>query len=379
MATYNPRLEKLSLEEIEAVSIQYLRGWQDLLGEGYGFRVKGLNRRRQEYGLEPLTREWSNQYRLDYIRSHFTQEEIDQVITDYLQSGRVGDARWTGIFLFDCRFGREYVKLFRTLMGSVAYLNACEAARVKKLTETQVDLYGGMGLASAATREKVQNTVFDRCGVSNVMQAEAVKERFAAVSQKKYGGVSPFCSKDVRARAEFTKWKQAQAQLQLICKGARLDKLLKSKAEAVVYLLLVQRFGQGDVFYEYGIHPSDKRYPHNCDFYIKSLDLFIELHGHYSHGNHWFDANCLVDNRRLSQLMVSGRRGQLAAKTWSETDLRKREDARRSNIKYLVFWDGSTASKKQGSLPNLSDFYQWFYDYDCDYEAFIKDYPGCTY
>ena len=29
--------------------------------------------------------------------------------------------------------------------------------------------------------------------------------------------------------------------------------------------------------------------------------------------------------------------------------------------------------------PVLSDFYNWFYDYGCDYKSFITDHPENTY
>ena len=32
-------------------------------------------------------------------------------------------------------------------------------------------------------------------------------------------------------------------------------------------------------------------YPFNCDFYIKSLDLYIEIQGSWTHGDHPFDKN----------------------------------------------------------------------------------------
>lgn len=367
MATYNSNLENLNLEEIKAVSERYLMGWQDLMGEGYGFRVKGLNRRRQEYGLEPLTKEWSNQYRIDYIRSHFTQDEINSTISEYLQSSRVDSERWAGIFLFGCRFGREYATIFRSLMGSAAYRKASEDARVSKLVETQESRYGGVGLRGAATKKKAMDTVLERYGVVNVMHSDAMRPE------------SPFCQEEVRQKSGFTKWQYAQKAVKSICPGTMLQKLLKSKAETMAYLLLSERFGKQDVFYEYGIHPSDKRYPHNCDFYIKSQDLFIELHCHYSHGNHWFDSADKDDLLRLSHLMGSdSRKSREAARVWTKTDVLKRADAKRSGIKYLVFWDGTVSPKAAGSFPNLSDFYKWFYEYDCDYEQFVEDHPENT-
>lgn len=51
---------------------------------------------------------------------------------------------------------------------------------------------------------------------------------------------------------------------------------------------LVDQFGSNDIVRQY----RDKvRYPFNCDFYIKSIDLFIELNLHWTHGGRPFDPN----------------------------------------------------------------------------------------
>ena len=49
-----------------------------------------------------------------------------------------------------------------------------------------------------------------------------------------------------------------------------------SKIETIYKNKLIEKFGIEDVIYQY----MDERYPFNCDFYIKSLDLFIEINSH---------------------------------------------------------------------------------------------------
>lgn len=46
-----------------------------------------------------------------------------------------------------------------------------------------------------------------------------------------------------------------------------------SSDEEVYYNYLLQHFEETDILRQY----RDERYPFNCDFYIKSLDLFIEI------------------------------------------------------------------------------------------------------
>ncbi len=47
-----------------------------------------------------------------------------------------------------------------------------------------------------------------------------------------------------------------------------------SKPEDAIYKILLDNFGEEDVIRQYR---DECRYPFNCDFYIRSLDLFIEL------------------------------------------------------------------------------------------------------
>lgn len=60
----------------------------------------------------------------------------------------------------------------------------------------------------------------------------------------------------------------------------------KSIAEEEFYNKLILFFDQDDVIRQY-IDPQ--KYPFNCDFYIKSKDLFIEYQGHQTHGTKPYD------------------------------------------------------------------------------------------
>lgn len=381
MATYNPNLENLTYEQILDVSEKFLMGWDDPMRDGRCFRVKGLNRRRRELGLPELTKEMSVEYRIRYVREHYSPEEIESTLAAYMADARVADERYRGIYLFDCRFGPDYAKIFRQLVGSPKFRKMAEAARVKKLVETQVEQYGGVGVAGDRAKAAMQKTVRERYGVANVMQDPDVKAKLAATNQGIYGGALPFCSQEVRDKAALSKWSDIQDWLRYTVKDAHvLSHVLKSRNEAIVYCELLDKFGTADVFYEYGIHPSDSRYPHNCDFYIKSLDLFIELNCFYTHGNHWFDPMNPDDIMRRDHLLASdSKKSHEAADVWCRVDLIKRADAKRSGIKFLVFWDGHCGPARFGGMPLLTDFYMWFRDYGCDYDRFVADHPENTY
>lgn len=366
MPTVNKALQSLSVDEIEKISIKYLMGWHDLLKD-YGFRVKGLNHRRRDLGLQELTKEWSNEYRIEYIQSHFSYAEIKSAVFDYVLHNRVADTRWTGIEILDCRFGREYAKLFKVLLGNQEYRKLSEMCRVSKLMETQC-MNGGMGLANPVARAHAVNTNLQKYGVENPMQRDDVSI------------ILPFVDDVVRDKAKTTKAKHISDMMVEFKKSGDVSVLKMSQPECIVFKSLVDRFGKDDVFYSYGVHPYDKRYPFNCDFYIKSLDLFIELNTHYGHGKHWYDANNHDDKLRVQHLLQSkSKKSRDAVRVWTEVDVDKRRTAAKSGIKYLVFWDSSYYQVDKQRYPRLLDFCMWFVDFDCDYDSFVLAHPENTY
>lgn len=58
-----------------------------------------------------------------------------------------------------------------------------------------------------------------------------------------------------------------------------------SKLEDKFYADLCFQFGEENIIRHY----SDSRYPFDCDFYIPSLDMFIEINGTWTHGYEPFD------------------------------------------------------------------------------------------
>lgn len=119
-----------------------------------------------------------------------------------------------------------------------------------------------------------------------------------------------------------------------------------SQPEEDLYELLCNKFGVDDVFRQY----KDKiRYPFNCDFYIKSLDLFIELNANWTHGRGlgFYDENN-HEHQRLLQKWKDGNTlyYNKAIYVWTELDIKKRDTAIKNNLNYLVFWNNDLSDAK---------------------------------
>lgn len=338
MATKNMNLESLSMKDIDRISNEFLMGWHDM--SHYGFRIKGFNAIRVKHGLEPLTKEMSDIHRLNHIRSHYSYDDICKTIENYLENNLVSESRWEGIELFECRFGREYSRLFKELLGKTQYRKISEKSRCNKLKATQIDLYGGLGLASPSAKQKANATISKNKKEYMNNALNELREHHCILST--YANSSVF--------------------------------------EVFAYYELTKHFDVNDIIIDYGLHPYDKRYPFPCDFYIKSLDLFIELNVHFTHGGHWYDETSYSDVHRKSQLESTDKiRNKKFLNTWCDSDVKKRETAKLNNLNYLVFWDGTTSHVGNTLVPNLKDLHVWLNDFAGNIDSFIQANPNNTY
>ena len=233
-----------------------------------------------------------------------------------------------------------------------------QAESVKaKARATCEALYGGAGpQCSIEVREKSAVTVRERYGVDNVMDVPAfwckisdtIRERYgvawaaqsAEIREKqletcrlRYGGVSPLCDGSVRQRALDSK---------------RMNGTFNTSGpEESAYSLLCEKFGSDGVVRQY----CSDVYDFACDFYVKSLDLYIEMNLHWSHGGAFYDVDNPEHVARLGRWSKLAERSKYyanAVHVWSVKDLEKLRTARRNNLNYLVFWDN-----------NLCDFKAW--------------------
>lgn len=95
-----------------------------------------------------------------------------------------------------------------------------------------------------------------------------------------------------------------------------------SNPEKDYYNYLVEKYGKENVIRQYY---DKERYPFNCDFYIKSLDLFIELNLHWTHGGKLFTAS--EEDLRLlkhwKDKSINSKFYKAAIETWTKKDVEK--------------------------------------------------------
>ena len=180
-------------------------------------------------------------------------------------------------------------------------------------------------------RQKLVDGMFLKYGYKSSFEIPEIKDKISKTIYDKYGVYLVGQSEIVQNRIRETKRKNKTFS--------------SSKPEEDMYALLCDKFGKDDVLRQF----NSNLYPFNCDFYIKSNDLYIELNASWTHGGHWFDSSSLDDILILNRW--SSKNSDYyndAILTWTKRDLNKRDIAIKNNLNYLVFWD-----------CDLIDFYEW--------------------
>ena len=116
-----------------------------------------------------------------------------------------------------------------------------------------------------------------------------------------------------------------------------------SKPELLVKQFLEQVFS--DVQYQH----ISKEYPFNCDFYVPSLDLYIECHFNWTHGGRPFNENdesCIEQLNAWKEKAKTSKFYQNAIYVWTDLDVRKRQCVIDSNLNWLAFY-------------SMGDFEEW--------------------
>lgn len=124
-----------------------------------------------------------------------------------------------------------------------------------------------------------------------------------------------------------------------------------SKYEELLFNKLKSKFT--DAIHHYS---SDQRYPFECDFYVPSKDLFIELHFSQFHQGKPFDTNskqdwikllCLELNATRINKLENNRKNQYENMiyTWTNLDVKKLETFKKKKLNHKIFYTETEFNK----------------------------------
>ena len=107
-----------------------------------------------------------------------------------------------------------------------------------------------------------------------------------------------------------------------------------SKPEEEYHHYLCEKYGEADIIHQY---KDPVRYPFNCDFYVKSKDLFIELNLFPTHGQEPFDAKNENHINILEQCKTNPKNWVEAQMPliWAGADVLKAKCAEQNKLNYI--------------------------------------------
>ena len=388
------------MTKLEKATDFYLRGFgSQYIKRRTGISMQSLLKQLKALGLT-YTKDDIVKYQIEYVKSRYSYDDIakayEYIVTTFDDPYKASRGRH--IEVLGCGFG-NYKKVFVSVIGDEAYAELRNKFWKIKQTKTVRSKYGCDNVfckevfdtvvtdeAIKRGRLKREKTLIEKYGVPHPLQNEELKNKMIdsliATNQSRYGvnGATqvPEIAKKANAHRQETMLKKygVANSMESPDIAAKVFTAMKengtlhtSKPEKLMGQVLVHLFGADDVLHNVIV---DKRYPYRVDYYIKSLDLFIELNGNRCHNDHWFDKNSKRDlqivndwhRNMIKREKETGKRSRYRKyiETWTQTDIEKKSAAEVNNLNYLVFWDGSSKSRRGKMTPVLSDFYDWIND-----------------
>ena len=202
---------------------------------------------------------------------------------------------------------------------------------LEKTQQTNIDKYGvPCTFQCKHTQEKLQQWIIEHGGKTNVFQTKYVKDKSKQTMQEKHGAPYSMQSNEIKSKYDF-KAINAKGNETKRCNGT----FNTSKPEEESYEFLCEHFSKDDVIRQY----RSEKYPFNCDFYIKSIDTYIECNFSWTHGGHWFDESSEEDQKTLQKWKDKGTDFyQVAIDVWTRRDVNKLKVAKENGLNYIVFW-----------------------------------------
>ena len=162
---------------------------------------------------------------------------------------------------------------------------------------------------STEVEDKIKNTCLTRYGVENPAQSNVVKEKSKNTIFKKH-------------RINFSQERLNLSLKEINNNGTDIEKEFYSKLSNFTLLY----------------NACSNNYPYLCDFYIKELDLYVELNITWTHCHHYYDKTHDYD-KLIAMKSKNNDYYNGAIYTWTIRDIEKRNCAINNKLNYAVVWN----------------------------------------
>ena len=245
-------------------------------------------------------------------------------------------------------------KMYRTNLEKYGYAYASQSQEVKDKIKNTMLTYYGVSCAlmlpnvrenntcnSPESRKKAKETILKNWGKDNYNN----RQKFKRTNLERYGYTSYSMTNEYKERMSYIM--SSLEMKQRVYETKKKNHTFNSSSwEDDTYNKLCDKFGENNIIRN---HISDL-YPFNCDFYIVSLDLYIECNYHWTHGVHPYNSKDDKDIQKVNKYKNKGNYYNAMIYTWTDLDVRKRQIAKENNLNYIMFY-------------SLTDFEKWYDDF----------------
>lgn len=235
--------------------------------------------------------------------------------------------------VFASEYGKQKMKETNLEKYGVEYVSRSKEIRAKA-NKTNLEKYGAENVyASEYGKRKIKETNLEKYGYEHATSSPIIQEKVNKTCREKYGG----------------RWCASQEILEKTLETQKKNKTLNtSKIEKELGIELRKIFPDLKTQYK------SEDYPFMCDFYVPSLDLYIEYNGFITHNRRFFDKNNREDVEELNRYILRSKelkkkngnkttRYDILIEVWTYRDLLKLETAIKNNLNYVVWFNEEQA------------------------------------
>lgn len=251
---------------------------------------------------------------------------------------------------------KEELKEFKNKISIISkenWKNRIEEEKQQIVIKSKQTKFKNYGDENYTNREKAIKTCLEHYGVKNVSQIKDVIDKIKNIINSKsleeklniqekrkktclklYGKEHYSQTDEYKNLFKNEEWNNEIREKSYKTKKKN-NSFSKSDPEDKCYILLKQKFKDAERWYR------SKLYPFECDYYIPSLDLYIELHLTWTHQFKPFDINNEKHIEKLNELKIKSKKSDYYKNviyTWTDLDVRKLKAFKENNLNYKIFY-----------------------------------------
>lgn len=244
----------------------------------------------------------------------------------------------------------------------------------EKGVRTRLEKYGGEYTLSAGSSLSSQARATFAQNMKDEKYKESIVEKRKETCEQHYGVEVPLQSREVQMRLKETCLETYGADS--YSKTDEFKRKMSDSSAIWVLKMFATKKSKGNLntsgvesrvaekLHNFEREYVSNIYPYHSDFYDSDRDLYIEVNAHWTHGGHWYDTFSAFDAQKLTSWQAkSSSYVDKAIKTWTSSDMAKRQCARDNKLNYVTFWDSQGSDFDLWLAMGMPDGQDWRQEY----------------